>query len=583
MPAIALRQLTYAYPPLLADAPSVQVLRGVDLTVARGEFLALMGPTGVGKTTLCMALNGLVPRATGGVIGGSVQVLGLDPRNTPVAEMARRVSIVYQDPDSQLFCANVEDEVAFGPEGLALPRAEIADRVAWALALVDMSEHRLRSPNALSGGQKQRVAIAAGLAMLPELLVLDEPTSGLDPQGQYEVWSAIERLRREHKMTIVMVSQDAEQVAEFAERVAVLYEGRLLAVDAPERVFADRDLLRTAGLAAPQVSEVAQALNARCGTHYAFTRLDEAEAELRGQRTPSVLPAALPPPSPADDARDAPAAPALIRVEGLHYHYDDETPALNGVDLTLPDNAFLAIIGQNGSGKTTLVKHLNGLLRPIAGDVWVDGVNTRAATVGQLARTVGYVFQNPDHQIFCATTREELAFGPRNLGLPGDEVHSRAEEALAAFGLTPYAEMPPAVLGYGLRRKVGIAAVYAMRPRVFILDEPTAGLDWRSAQEVMAHLRALWQQGHTIILVSHDMRLVAEHAAQTLVMEQGRVLASGPTHAVLAQDDVLRQAQIRPPQVRQLALRLRDLGVSPETLSVEAFADAWCLRREARP
>ena len=272
----------------------------------------------------------------------------------------------------------------------------------------------------------------------------------------------------------------------------------------------------------------------------------------------------------------------LIRVQALRYHYDEETPALNGVDLALEDNAYLAVIGQNGSGKTTLVKHLNGLLVPTAGDVWVNDINTRHASVGELARTVGYVFQNPDHQIFCATTRDELAFGPRNLGLPADEVAERTAEALQAFDLAAYADIPPAVLGYGLRRKVGIAAVYAMRPRVFILDEPTAGLDWRSAQDLLARVHALWEQGHTIILVSHDMRLVAEHAPQTLVMHQGRVLAHGPTAQVLVEDAALRQAQIRPPQVRQLAQRLQDVGMRPDTLTVDAFAADYSRLLEAR-
>jgi energy-coupling factor transport system ATP-binding protein len=281
MPVIEISQLSYAYPALLPEGQPVQVLHDLDLTVERGEVLAIMGPTGAGKSTLCLALNGLVPNATGGIYGGHVQVLGHDTRNTPVSELARHVSIVYQDPDSQLFCANVEDEVAFGPENLAVDPREIAERVAWALAVVDMSAHRLRSPAALSGGQKQRVAIAAGLAMLPEVLVLDEPTSGLDPDGQFEVWSAIQRLGRERSMTIVMVSQDAEQVAEFAGRVAVLDQGRLLCVNTPERVFANHALLSAAGLAAPQVAEVAEALNARHGSAFHFVRLDLAEAALR--------------------------------------------------------------------------------------------------------------------------------------------------------------------------------------------------------------------------------------------------------------------------------------------------------------
>ncbi|MFO7917610.1 MAG: ATP-binding cassette domain-containing protein [Anaerolineae bacterium] len=264
-----------------------------------------------------------------------------------------------------------------------------------------------------------------------------------------------------------------------------------------------------------------------------------------------------------------------LRTRDLWYEYDTAIPALNGVDLSIPDNAYLAIVGQNGSGKTTLVKHFNGLLKPTRGEVWIYDRSTESATVGELAHQVGYVFQNPDHQIFCATTREEIGFGPRNLGLTPEAVRARVDDALETFALTPYADTPPAVLGYGLRRKVSIAAVYAMRPKIFILDEPSIGLDWRSAQELMVLVDNLHAQGHTIILVSHDMRLVAEYTRQMLVMHEGEVLTYGPTEAVLCRTEQLEQAQIAPPQINRLARRLSDLGFDGRTLSVEAFCAAF--------
>ncbi len=281
MSIIRVEELHYAYPPPIPGWGEVPVLRGVNLTVERGEFLALMGPTGVGKTTLCLALNGLVPQATGGVIRGRVEVLGKDPRTVPVAELAAEVGFVFQDAESQLFTSTVEAEVAFGPENLALPPGEIAERVAWALDVVGMTPYRDRAPWQLSGGQKQRVAIAAALAMLPEVLILDEPTAGLDPIGQAEVLSVIENLCRRRQMTIVWVSQDAEHVAEFADRVAIMAEGRILCDGAPGTVFMQKGALEQAGLAAPQVTQVAEALNRRWGTAYRFTRLNEAESALR--------------------------------------------------------------------------------------------------------------------------------------------------------------------------------------------------------------------------------------------------------------------------------------------------------------
>jgi energy-coupling factor transporter ATP-binding protein EcfA2 len=278
---IAVEQLHYAYPPLLPGGEPTEVLRGVDLAVEQGEFLAIMGPTGVGKSTLCLAMNGIVPRSTGGVIRGRVNVLGHDTRTTPVTELATHVGMVFQDPESQLFSPTVEDEVAFGPENLGVDPREIAERVDWALRVVGMLDCRDRSPTQLSGGEKQRVAIAASLAMLAEVLILDEPTSGLDPVGQFQVFSAIESLCRERSMTIVMVSHDAERIAEFSDRVAVMWQGRIVLLDAPPRVFEDADLLQRAGIAAPQVSQVATALNRELGSELHFTLLSEAERALR--------------------------------------------------------------------------------------------------------------------------------------------------------------------------------------------------------------------------------------------------------------------------------------------------------------
>ena len=281
MPAISIEQLYYAYPPLHPGGDPIRVLKGLDLTVEHGEFLALMGRTGAGKSTLCMAINGIVPQSTGGVIHGQVQVLGHAARRMPVGELARHVGIVYQDPESQLFSPTVEEEVAFGPENLGVDPKEIAERVQWALDLMGVASLRRRAPAQLSGGQKQRVAIAAALAMLPEVLILDEPTSNLDPVGQQEVFAAIERLRYERNMTFFMVSHDAERIASYAHRVALLVDGRIARAAEPAVIFGDQDLLQAAGVASPQVAELAVALNRQFHTSYHFTVLDQAERALR--------------------------------------------------------------------------------------------------------------------------------------------------------------------------------------------------------------------------------------------------------------------------------------------------------------
>jgi energy-coupling factor transporter ATP-binding protein EcfA2 len=281
-PEIRIHDLHFSYPSLVSDGEPIPVLKGIDLEVERGEFVSIMGPTGVGKTTLCLALNGIVPQSTGGTIRGEVVVAGLNTRQHPVPELASQVGIVFQDPESQFFNMSVEDEVAFGPESLGLDPCEIQERVDWALKVVGMSQHRHRSPFQLSGGEKQRVAIAAILAMTPRILVLDEPTSGLDPVGKTEVFRVVRELKQRDGMTIVMVEQESEKMAEFSDRVVVLHDGKIVLVDTPDKVFAQVELMHGIGLAVPQVSELAHLFNTRCKTSYIFTSLEDAYRALAG-------------------------------------------------------------------------------------------------------------------------------------------------------------------------------------------------------------------------------------------------------------------------------------------------------------
>jgi energy-coupling factor transport system ATP-binding protein len=559
-PLITIDNLRYAYPPAQLGAEPEWVLTGIDLEIAAGEFLAVMGPTGVGKTTLCLALNGILPLSTGGIIGGDVIVDGLNTKRQSVAELARRVGLVFQEPETQLFNMTVEMEVAFGLENLGLNRTEMNERIEWALSLVKMQHLRQRSPFQLSGGQKQRVAIAAMLAMQPKILVLDEPTANLDPVGKREVFTAVQTLRHQLDMTIIMVSHESEQIAEFADRVIVLDEGKIAMSGSPTAVFAQITTLQQIGLAAPQVSELAYHLNQQHGTNYHFVTLKDAEhLPLATRHSPIAQLPNYPIASPPDPA---------IEIHDLHFSYDPVTPVLNCISLTIGAGEMVALIGQNGSGKTTLAKQINGLLRPSQGTIHLFQQNIVGKPVGELARKVGYVFQNPDHQIFSPSVREEIAVGPRNLGWDEEEVQHCVEQTLQQFDLLPFAERQPTLLSFGLRRKVSVAAVVAMQTAVLILDEPTTGLDWRSTQELMVILQALRENGRTILIITHDMRLVADHIPRCLVMQNGRLLADGPTRDIFQQTDLLQQAQIEPPQITQLGQRL---GFAETVLTVAEF------------
>lgn len=271
------------------------------------------------------------------------------------------------------------------------------------------------------------------------------------------------------------------------------------------------------------------------------------------------------------------SADAAIAVRGLGFRYTDagSAAALDGVDLDVPAGGFVALVGRNGSGKTTLAKHLNGLLRPGRGTVTLGGVDVATREVGQLARTVGYVFQNPDHQIFNATVGDEVAWGPRNLGLDEAQVRARVADALERFDLAAVSARPPAVLGLGVRRKVAVASVFAMHTPVLVLDEPTAGLDAKSVAALMGQLADRHRRGGTVLLITHDMDTVARHAPRTVVMDAGRVLADGATGAVFRDAATLARSGLEAPRITRLGERLAGAGLPGPVLSVEAFCDAY--------
>ena len=620
-PAVLIRDLHYAYPPPLPGGAPVSVLRGVNLEIRAGEFVALLGAVGAGKTTLCLALNGLAPHATGGRFRGDVTMLGRNTKQHPVADLARSVGLVFQDPETQLTQMRVEDEVAFGPENLGVPPAAIEARVTWALNAVGLAGYRDRSPLRLSGGEKQRVAIAAMLAMRPRVLVLDEPTASLDPAGKAELFNLLARLARERRITILLASQELERVARYADRVLVLADGRIGLDGPPVAVYSQVTRLQEWGVGVPQLAELADRLAKQTGKPYHFMRMGQAYAQLRAELTSTAAPHSVPasgfqlptsnlqpptsnlqpptsnlqpptsnlqpptsnlqPPTsnlqpPTSNLQPPTSNPQpQIILEDISFSYPDGTPALRDVSLTVAAGEFVALLGPNGSGKTTLAKHLNRLLRPTHGRVLLDGRETRTARVAELAHQVGYVFQNPDHQIFAATVGEEIAFGLRLQGLAPAAVADRVRESLAAFDLTAQVDLPPALLSWGERRRVALAAVLAIRPQILILDEPTGGLDHRCRQELMAALATFNRAGHTVILITHDMRLVAERASRAVVLAGGRVDFDGTPAALFGRREVMARARLAVPPVVRLAQRLIPYGLAAGVLSCDDFAAAW--------
>jgi len=546
------------------------VLDRISLDIYAGEFLGLIGPTGAGKTTLCLALNGIIPQFYGGRFYGSVQVAGMDTLHHPISKLARHVGEVFEDPETQLIATSVQNEIAFAMENLKFEREEILARIPEVLAAVRLEGTELKHPAELSGGQKQRLAIAAALAVQPDLMVLDEPTSQLDPVGAAEVFATVRELNRNLGKTIVMVSHAAEEMAEFVDRLAFFSHGELIACGTPNEIYSDIELLTRNDLRPPQVANTFYLINKKTNRKVADipVRLDEGKNEIVKVVKEADFDMSSPLPEPPTYS-----APPLFSVKDLKHIYPDGTEALHGISLDICEGEYVLIIGQNGAGKSTLVKHFLHLLSPTSGRVMVAGKDLEKYTVGELARRIGYIAQNPDYQIFNATVEEEISFALKNLEVPEKVVKERTEASLESMGLTQFRDRHPLSLPRGDRARVVIAAILAMQPEIIIFDEPTTGQDYRGAHYILELSRQLHQMGKTVIVITHHLYLMPEYAERVIVMGKGTILKDGPLREVYHQTDVLGSTFLTPPQVVLLSQELEKLNgseypfLTPEELS----------------
>ena len=579
--SLQVEALRFAYPPLGQEAQSAWVIDRLDLSAGAGEWLAIMGASDAGKTTLCLLASGLAPSLTGGTQEGHVRIAGRDTVQYPPPALATHAGLLFQDPAAQLLNPTVESEIAWGLENIGIPPAEMRLRIGRALSLFGIERLRHRSPLTLSGGEKKRVALASVLVMEPLLLVLDEPMGGLDPSGRDDVLAALSELLHERSTTILMTESDAEAVACLATRLTVLAGGRLVIDDAPRPVLTRPEQLREAGTSVPQMAQLAAMLNQRSGSSFDFLSVEEARHAL--VRWLGAAPAISPPVQQAESSLPSPApaaaGEAAIETNGLWYWYADENaPVLRGVDLRINVGEIVGLVGANGSGKTTLIKHLNGLLRPRRGSVRILGQDGRGRSIGEMARSVGFLFQSPEQQIFSATVREEIAFGPRNLGLDSAAVEKRVSGALERFDLAGVERLPPAILSHSTRRRLALASLAAMEPPILVLDEPTVGLDASGRDDLVRWVREQQSAGRTILVTTHDMALLAELAPRVVVLSEGTIAADGSPAQVFDRPHLLAKASLAAPPIVALSQALRPFGVSRRCLTVAEMCDALAMR-----
>lgn len=483
-------------------------LDDVTLEVCRGERVCVLGANGSGKSTLASVICGLLAPDEGDVeLAGHVVCTGGVPDLAAYRDARRQLGLVFQNPDDQIVTSVVADDVAFGPENLGVPRAQIAARVARELRRVAMEKYAHADPSRLSGGQRQRVCIAGALAMEPAVLVLDEPSSLLDVRGRAAIMRVMGRLAAAGA-TLVHVTHFMDE-ALAADRVIVMQHGRVALEGTPDEVFASKNaqVIEALGLEMPFEARLAAAL-----------RADAADGKV----------AAVAGPSGEKPAASVPAAePPAILARDLGFSYGPDAQALDGVSLEVPVRATTAIVGQTGSGKSTLLRLLCGLEAADAGSLTVCGIN--AATKRgrrQIRRAVGYVMQHPERQLFAQTVAEDVAFGPRNQGLSAAEVERRVAHALDLVGLADRRDASPFELSGGQQRLAAIAGVLAMEPELLVLDEPTAGLDPRGRARLRALMADLAAHGVTLLQVTHSMEDAAR-ADHVVVLDQSHVLAAG--------------------------------------------------------
>jgi energy-coupling factor transporter ATP-binding protein EcfA2 len=542
------------------DGASRATPDGVTLEVRAGEVVLVLGPSGCGKSTLALALDGLVPHAVPAELEGTVLIAGLDSREHRVGALSEHVAMVFQDPDAQVVTGSVLDEVAFGPENQLVPVDEVLARAERALKLVGLWERRHENPDRLSGGGRQRLAIASALAMAAPVLVLDEPTANLDPAGIDEVYAVLRELASERDHAIVLIEHNLDAAVDLVDRVVVLDRAGRLAFDGPAReVLRERTAeLLELGVWLP-VSTLAALRLREAGVVLEPLPLTPSELAAALDARPA-LPAPLSDAAPVRSTALAPApvvrvarpqqAPAGVAVaaRGLSVRRGGRRGAVvvHDVDLEVGAGEFLAVVGTNGAGKTSLLQALAGVVPPHAGSVEVLGVDPSRADARARGRSIGFVFQNPEHQFVTGSVAAELELGLRLQGVPEAERSAEVDRILERFGLAEQREQHPFLLSGGQKRRLSVGTALVAGAPVLALDEPTFGQDRERAAELLDMLRTLNDEGTTIIVVTHDLQLVADYATSIAVMHEGRLLAHAPTAEVLA-GPLIEQAGLRHP------------------------------------
>jgi len=529
---VKIENLTYYYPG--TEKPA---LDRINLSIPEGQFVLVIGGSGSGKSSLLRVMAGLIPGFYGGKYGGRVYLDGTELRELDKRSLVQKVGIVFQDPEAQMVMTGVEQEIAFGLENLGLPPKLMRRRVMEVTEALSLTGSLSRFVPELSGGEKQKVALASVLAMQPEVLLLDEPTSQLDPVAGEEILTMVRRLNEENGITVVLIEQRLERCFHLADRVLVMDEGRIVYDHHAPEAMAEWAVRGGTPFVPPLPK-----LFASVGSRNIPVTVKEGRRLLRNWISNCGFPTST---CAEDRLRvvKADSQKPALEVQKLWFTYPSGTEVLKSVDLDIQPGKFVVIMGENGAGKTTLLKNINGLLKPSRGRVIIGGRDTRMLPVEELAKTVGYLSQNPNDYLFMPMVRQEIEFTRKNLGVEDD---ATGKQFLNRLGLETIADRNPRDLSTGERQRVALASVLAARPELLLLDEPTRGLDYKLKEELGGLLLELKARGATVAVVTHDVEFAAEYADEIVLMAGGQVMEQGSKY------DVLTGSTFYSPQLNKL-------------------------------
>lgn len=555
-PVIEFRNFTFTY-----RSQAEPTLRDIDLTIYEGEKVLIVGPSGSGKSTIGHCINGLIPFSYKGEMEGSVHIMGVESNEQSLFALSKMVGTVLQDPDGQFIGLTVGEDIAFALENDVVPQQDMITRVSEVSKMVDMDGYLTSSIHHLSGGQKQRVSLAGVMVDDVNILLFDEPLANLDPATGKHAIDLIDRIQKETDTTVVIIEHRLEDVLyRHVDRIVIINNGRIVRDGHPDEIVAS-DALEESDVREPLYIKALKYAGCSINAQMRPAHIDTLSLDRCKERVVDWFEAAE---RPSQVRSEIP----ILELSHIDFGYTASRPTIRDVSLTIYKGEMLSIVGKNGAGKSTLSKLICGFERPTGGSIVLAGKDITRDTIKERSEKIGMVMQNPNQMISKHMIYDEVAFGLVLRGVPEEDIRPRVERALKVCGLYPFRNWPIAALSFGQKKRVTIASILVLEPEIIILDEPTAGQDFRHYTEIMEFLVELNRQGVTIVLITHDMHLMLEYTPRAIVLAGGQKIADDRSSTILTDDVIIERANLKRTSLYDLALQA---GISEGRTFVERF------------